>query len=124
MTFNNGAPLTPKEWIEQNNDIVPCKNKVPAILGWSKQENYIYNLDDWKKKFPNHQIGLILKDKTDFDIDNHFINRFVGKYLKSCGAIYGRKTNPLSHYLFSGELKSYKYVMPKELESYTKDLTN
>ena len=118
--FTNGAPLTYKEWIEQNHDIVPCKNKVPVIPGWTKQENYVL-ASEWKKKYLEHQIGLILKDKTDFDIDNHYINRFVGKYLKSCGAIYGRKSNPLSHYLFLGELKSKKYAMPKELESYYKD---
>ena len=29
--FTDGAPITPKEWIEQNNDIVPCKNKAPVI---------------------------------------------------------------------------------------------
>ena len=120
MTFNNGAPETYVEWIEQNHDITPCINKIPIIKGWTNQENYVL-LDEWKKKYSKHQVGAILNDKTDFDIDNHFIKRFVGKHLKSCGAIYGRKSNPLSHYLFKGELTPFKYTMPKELENYTKD---
>ena len=118
--FNDGAPRTPKEWLEQGHDIVPCLNKEPKVKAWTTKENYVL-LDEWNKKYFNHQIGLILNGKTDFDIDNHFINRFVGKYLKSCGAIYGRKSNPLSHYLFNETLKSYKFEMPKEFESYYKD---
>ena len=118
MTFNNGAPETYVEWIEQNHDVTPCLNKQPIVKGWTKQENYVL-VSEWKKKYLNHQVGLILNGKTDFDIDNHFIKRFVGKHLKSCGAIYGRKSNPLSHYLFKGELTPFKYTMPKELENYT-----
>ncbi len=118
--FTNGAPVTYKEWIEQGYDVTPCQNKMPVTTGWTKEENYVL-VSEWKKKYLNHQTGLILNGKTDFDVDNHFLSRFVGKYLESCGAIYGRKSNPLSHYLFQGELKSFKYVMPKELEHYTKD---
>ena len=118
--FSNGSPKTPKDWLDKQFSIIPCKNKVPVVTNWQK-ENFKVAIEQWTKLYKNHNIGLLLLGLIDFDIDNHFINRFLGRYLKTCGAIYGRKSNPESHYLFLGELKSFKYVMPKELESYCKD---
>ena len=118
MNFNNGAPITYDDWYDQGHEVIPCKDKRPVIKEWTKQK---FQREVWKHKYnTGYQKGLKLGGKTDFDIDNHYAKRFI-ELLKSCGAIYGRKSNPNSHYLFLGELESYKYVMPQELEHYCKD---
>jgi len=118
MTFNNGAPETYDDWYDLGHEVIPCKDKKPVIKEWTKQK---FQREVWKHKYhTGYQCGLKLGDKTDFDIDNHVAKKFIS-LLKSCGAIYGRKSNPNSHYLFSGELESFKYVMPAELEHYCKD---
>ena len=113
--FKTDAPTTPAEWISAGFEITPCIDKKPITKDWG---NVISTAKDFK---PNHQIGLKLKGLVDFDIDNHYIKRFVEKYLKSRGAVYGRKSNPLSHFLFNNSLASFKYFLPKELEKYCKD---
>lgn len=121
MIFNNGAPITYDDWYDQGHEVIPCKDKKPVIKEWTKQK---FQREVWKHKYSTgYQKGLKLGGKTDFDIDNHFAKRFI-ELLKSCGAIYGRKSNPNSHYLFLGELESYKYIMPKELEHYCKDFSH
>ena len=125
MTSNNwddGAPTKPKDYLDKQLNITPCRNKVPILKDWP---NVKTTLSQWQKEFSSNQMGLILDGIGDFDIDNYFLSRFTGKYLKSCGATYGRKSNPLSHYLFESDahLKSYKFIMPKEFERYYKDLT-
>ena len=113
--FKTDAPTTPAEWISAGYEITPCIDKKPITKDWG---NVISTAKDFK---PEHQIGLKLKGLVDFDIDNHYIKRFVEKYLRSRGAVYGRKSNPLSHFLFNNSLASFKYFLPKELEKYCKD---
>ena len=117
MAFNNGSPESPFSWINQGYDITPCKDKRPIVSNW---QNKTIKFNQWEDNYMTFQIGLKLNELVDFDIDNHFIKRFVEKYLKSSGAIYGRQGNPLSHYLFLGEIKPKKFVMPNEFESYYK----
>lgn len=118
MTFNNGSPTIPLDYLEQGHDITPCKNKVPIVSNWQQRK---IGKDEWKKLYTMCNIGLKLGGKTDIDIDNNVVKKFITKYLKSCGAIYGRKSNPRSHYLFLGELKSKIYSMPQELKKYCKE---
>ena len=112
--FKTDAPTTPAEWISAGYEITPCIDKKPITKDWG---NVKCTAKDFK---PEHQIGLKLKGLVDFDIDNHNLKRFNEKYLKSCGAIYGRESNPLSHYLFKESIDPFKYTFPKELESYYK----
>ena len=108
--FNDGAPRNPKQWIDLGRNLVPLSNGTPIIPEWQKKT---LKLSDFKGVF---QYGLRLDEDTDFDIDNHFIKRFVEKYLKNCGAKFGRKSNPSSHYLFSGSREYKIFTVPKELE--------
>ena len=77
--FNDGAPRNPKQWIDLGRNLVPLSNGTPIIPEWQKKT---LKLSDFKGVF---QYGLRLDEDTDFDIDNHFIKRFAGKYLKNCG---------------------------------------
>ena len=92
--FKNSAPTSPKQWIDQGFDITPCRQKEAFTKKWQTET---LTAKDFK---PNDNIGLKLKGIIDFDIDNPVAQKFIKKYLKSCGAIYGRKHNPESHYLF------------------------
>ena len=110
MTFNNGSPEDPYSWINQGYDITPCKDKRPIVSGW---QNKTFKFNQWEDNYMPFQIGLKLNGLVDFDIDNHFIRRFVKRYLKfgvRGGASYGRQGNPESHYLFLGDLKPKKFV--------------
>ena len=112
--FNDGAPRNPKQWINLGKNLVPLFEGTPIIKAWQTET---LKLSDFKGVF---QYGLRLDEDTDFDIDNHFIKRFVGKYLKTCGARFGRKSNPSSHYLFSGSSEYKIFTVPKELEPHFK----
>ena len=93
--LKNSAPTSPEQWFEQGYDITPCRQKKAYTTEW--QTPFANTAKDFK---PGDNIGLKLKGITDFDIDNPVAQKFIKKYLKSCGAIYGRKNNPESHYLF------------------------
>ena len=57
-------------------------------------------------------------NNIDLDIDNPVVRRFITHYLKDCGAIYGRRNNPNSHYLWTGSCKFIQYILPKSFEKY------
>ena len=63
-------------------------------------------------------MGLRLDQDVDFDIDNDLTKRFIDKYVKFTGAVYGRPTNPKSHYWWKGQLPKKQFVLSKELEKY------
>ena len=108
--FNDGAPRNPKQWINLGRNLVPLYEGVPIVKDWqNKKIALVY----FKGVF---QYALRLDEDTDFDIDNHFLKRFAGKYLKTCGAVFGRKSNPSSHYLFCGSREYKIFTVPKELE--------
>jgi len=111
--FNTEAPMDSETWVSAGFKIIPCLEKNPAINGkeWQKK-------DYTEKDFLNKNIGLFLKDTNDFDVDNHIAKKFIEKNLRSCGAVYGRNSNPKSHYLFKGNVPSKKFSLPKQLEKY------
>jgi hypothetical protein len=118
-SFNDGAPTLYNQWCDLGFNITPCKDKRPIVQGWPDKK-VVRKI--WEhNKYIHHQIGLILRGKTDVDIDNPIVRKFIQIYLKSCGAIYGRESNPMSHYLFDGETPYKKYTMPAELAHYMKD---
>ena len=112
--FNDGAPIKPIDYLNLGCEITPCKEKVPFIKHWSTHKA---DQGDFK---PGYNIGLKMTGLKDLDADNHFVKRYVSKYLLSPGSSFGRKSNPCSHYIYAGETKPKKYTMPKEFEEYCK----
>ncbi len=112
--FTDGAPRNPKQWINIGKNLVPLYDGKPVVLGW---QDKTLKLSDFKGIF---QYGLRLDEDTDFDIDNHHLKKFVSRYLKTNGAVFGRKSNLSSHYLFSGCNQYKKFDVPKELETHFK----
>jgi hypothetical protein len=118
----NKAPISYEDWINLGRVIIPCVTKQAVVEKWSDPDFKITK-EEWKAEHSNKQIGLRLDQYIDFDIDNPVVRRFVF-YIKSCGAIFGRKNNPQSHYLWKGSLKAEKYTLPKELENYYKEYSH
>ena len=116
--FKNSAPTSPQQWIDQGFDITPCRQKKSYTKEWPTQT---LTAKDFK---PGDNIGLKLKGITDFDIDNPITQKFIPKYLKSCGAIYGRKHNPESHYLFKQSSKFKEFNIPQSLKQSCKDFAH
>ena len=117
-SFKDGAPVTPKDYIDLGLSITPCNGKEPVAKGWQEKG---LQIEVWNQKYKDHNIGLMGKDNTNVDIDHLAVKKFIAIYLKNCGAIYGRMSNPMSHYLFKGELPYKKYTMPAELGYYMKE---
>ncbi len=109
------APNTYEQWIDLNKVIIPCMKVIPEIEKWNDL-NLKISKEEWKQKFNHCEIALRLDDDVDFDIDNPLVKRFMNFYVKSCGAISGRPTNPKSHYWWKAKLKPAKFVLPKEFE--------
>jgi len=116
--FKDGAPTSPQDYSDLGLSITPCKDKTPVVKDWQLRG---LQIEVWNHKYKGFNIGLLGKDNTNVDIDCSQIKKFIEVYLKSCGAVYGRESNPMSHYLFKGELPYKKYTMPKELEHYMKE---
>jgi hypothetical protein len=117
--FTDGAPTTPSEYLDLGCDITPCIGKRPILANW--QNNKTKDID-WtrKRNEPKPNIGLKMTGLRDIDCDNHFVKRFAGKYLLTPASTYGRKSNPNSHYIFSGETDYKIYTMPKDFDDYCK----
>ena len=109
------APNTYEQWMDLNKVIIPCMKVIPEIEKWNDL-NLKISKEEWKQKFNHCEIALRLDDDVDFDIDNPLVKRFMNFYVKSCGAISGRPTNPKSHYWWKAKLKPVKFVLPKEFE--------
>ena len=114
------APVTYEDWIDLGRVIIPCDTKQSVVEKWSDPDFKITK-EEWRIEHATKQIGLRLDQYIDFDIDNPVVKRFVGDHIKSCGAIFGRRNNPSSHYLWSGTSDYKKFALPKELENYYKD---
>jgi hypothetical protein len=117
-SFKDDAPVTPKDYIDLGLSVTPCNGKQPVVKNWQERG---LQIEVWNHKYKGFNIGLLGKDVTNLDIDNPVIKKFIEVYLKTCGAVYGRMSNPRSHYLFKGELPFKKYTMPAELAHYMKD---
>ena len=117
MTNNSNAPNTYEHWIDSGRIIIPCLKGRPIIKNW-QDSSFKVSKEEWKKKYTHCAMGLRLDQDVDFDIDNDLTKRFIDKYVKFTGAIYGRPTNPKSHYWWKGQLPKKQFVLSKELEKY------
>ena len=116
----NKAPVTYEDWLNLGRVIIPCDTKQAVVEKWSDPDFKITK-EEWRIEHTTKQIGLRLDQYIDFDIDNPVVKRIVGDHIKSCGAIFGRRNNPSSHYLWAGTSDYKKFSLPKELENYYKD---
>ena len=114
------APVTYEDWIDLGRVIIPCDTKQAVVEKWSDPDFKITK-EEWRIEHATKQIGLRLDQYIDFDIDNPVVKRFTSDHIKSCGAIFGRRNNPSSHYIWSGTSDYKKFALPKELENYYKD---
>ena len=117
MNIINNGPNTYEHWIDSGRIIIPCLKGRPIVKNW-QDPNFKISKDEWKTKYLHCAMGLRLDENIDFDIDNDLTKRFIDKYVKSNGAIYGRPSNPRSHYWWKGQLPKKQFVLPKELEKY------
>lgn len=117
MNKINEGPNTYEHWIDSGRIIIPCLKGRPIIKNW-QDPNFKISKEEWKAKYLHCAMGLRLDQDIDFDIDNDLTKRFINKYAKSSDAIYGRPSNPKSHYWWKGQLPKKQFALPKELERY------
>ena len=117
-TYNSG-PSTYEDWLDLGLTIIPCLKGVSDVKAWSSPDFKITK-EEWKQKYPNHEIALRLDDHVDFDVDNPLVKRFIKNYLKSSPNIFGRDSNPESHYVWKGKLTFKQFILPAELNEYCK----
>jgi len=88
---------------------IPLKQKAPNIPGWQNLKVNHSNVDQYfNNKLSN--IGVVLgKNIIDVDIDSNFVKPFCDILLPSTGKIFGRPSNPRSHYLFKSSGLSKKF---------------
>jgi len=117
---------TPQEYLDKEYNITPCGKtdpktgeynpKAPKLTGWQKHKAIAKDFNG------KDNIGLILDKCTDIDIDNAKVKEFISLgYIKPCSAIYGRKSNGRSHFVFKGQTKYEKFSLPKEFDSFCKN---
>ena len=120
--FNNGdAPKTYEQWIDLDRIIIPCLKGRPIVKNW-QDSNFKISKEEWKKKYTHCAIGLRLDQDIDFDIDNDLTKRFIDTYIKTSSSIFGRDSNPSSHYIWKGSLTFKQFILPSELKDYCKNL--
>ena len=103
---------TPAEYLNKKLPIIPCKGKIPIVKGWQDND---FTIDDFK---PGDNIGMKMSEYFDIDIDNPICKKFLPLYMEQPSAVYGRKSNPQSHFLFKGKAKFKKFALTKHFESY------
>ena len=112
--FNNGdAPNTYEHWIDLGRIIIPCLKGRPIVKNW-QDSNFKISKEEWKKKYTHCAIGLRLDQDIDFDIDNDLTKRFIDTYIKTSSSIFGRDSNPSSHYIWKGSLTFKQFILPSE----------
>ena len=120
--FNNSeAPVNYEDWINLGRTIIPCIKGIPIVKDWSSPDFKITK-EEWRKKYANCEIALRLDQDVDFDIDNELTKRFIGTYVKNSGSIFGRNSNPSSHYIWQGKLEFKQFILPSELKDHCKNL--
>ena len=116
--FTDGAPRTPKEWVELGLPIFPCNaDGTPGMKGWQEGDMNSKALLV-SKTYKDNVIALRLDNHVDLDIDNPIMQKFLGEII--CGAKFGRNSNPISHLLFEGETKYESVKVPNAFEKYFK----
>ena len=108
---------TYEDWTNAGFVTIPCANKKSVVGKWSSPE-FKTTIEEWKNHHHNKQIAIRLEKHVDFDIDHPKVKYFVKDHLKYCGAVFGRKNNPTSHYLFKASIKPKKFILPNSLEKY------
>ena len=79
-------------------------------------------LAQFRKILPEkNNIGLKMDKHFDIDIDNQLCKKFLSYYMERPSAIYGRKSNPGSHWLYKGTAEYKKYSLPKSFEYLCRD---
>ena len=106
---------TPTEYLNKNLPIIPCDGKIPINKSWQDRD---FNAEDFK---PGNNIGLKMEKHFDIDIDNQLCKKFLSYYMETPSAIYGRKSNPGSHWLYKGVAEYKKYALPKAFEYLYRD---
>ena len=106
---------TPEEYLNKKLPIIPCDGKMPIAKQWQERD---FQIEDFK---PGDNIGLKMEKHFDIDIDNQECKKFLNYYMETPSAIYGRKSNPGSHWLFKGTAEYKKFVLPKPFENIYKD---
>ena len=106
---------TPQEYLNKKLPIIPCDGKMPVQKNW---QNTDATIEDFK---PGNNIGLKMEKHFDIDIDNQLCKKFLNYYMEVPSAIYGRKSNPGSHWLYKGEAEYKKFALTKHFESIYKD---
>jgi hypothetical protein len=110
-------PVSYEDWINLGRVIIPCLKGTPEVKDWSSPDFKITK-EEWKQKYQHCEIALRLDQDTDFDIDNPIVRRFTDLYLKNKDSIFGRKSNPTSHYVWNEKLKFKQFILPKDLTNY------
>ena len=88
---------------------IPLKQKAPKIVEWQK---LIINHSNIKQYFDGKpsNIGVVLgKDIVDVDIDSHYVKPFCNILLPDTGKIFGRNSNPRSHFIYKSSGSSKKF---------------
>ena len=105
-------PVSYEDWIDLGRVIIPCLKGTPEVKDWSNPDFKITK-EEWKQKYQHCEIALRLDQDTDFDIDNPIVQRFTNLYLKNKNAVFGRYSNPTSHYIWNDQLKFKQFILPK-----------
>ena len=106
---------TPQEYLNKKLPIIPCDGKMPIFKSWQDRD---FNEEDFK---PGNNIGLKMAKHFDIDIDNQLCKKFLSYYMETPSAIYGRKSNPGSHWLYKGAAEFKKFALPKAFDYHCKD---
>ena len=106
---------TPQEYLNKKLPIIPCDGKIPIVKSWQDRD---FNEEDFK---PGNNIGLKMAKHFDIDIDNQLCKKFLSYYMETPSAIYGRKSNPGSHWLYKGAAEYKKFALPKAFDYHCKD---
>ena len=115
----NSGPVTYDQWIDLGRVIIPCLRGKPVVSDWSNP-NFKITKEEWNQKYLNHEIALRLDEDIDFDIDNPLVKRFIGNYIKDFGNVFGRNSNPTSHFIWKGKSTFKQFILPPELKEYCK----
>jgi len=116
--FTDGAPRTPKEWVDLGLTVFPCNaNGIPGFKNWQEGDINSKALLV-SKTYKDNVIALRLDNHVDLDIDNPIMQKFLGDVI--CGAKFGRNSNPLSHLLFEGVTDYESVAVPAAFEKYFK----
>jgi len=119
--FNSKGPVNYEDWIDLGRVIIPCVKGLPIVKNWSNS-NFKITKEEWRNKYSHCEIALRLDQDVDFDIDNDLTKRFIGTYIKNSGSIFGRNSNPSSHYIWKDKLTFKQFILPSELENHCKNL--